>query len=43
MKKGESLAKIANRYGVTVAQLKKANNMAGDKIQAGQKLKVPTK
>lgn len=43
VKRGESLTKIANRYGVTVQALKKANNLKNDNIQAGQKLKVPQK
>lgn len=41
--KGENLTKIANKYGVTVDELKKANGMKGDNIQTGQSLKIPAK
>lgn len=40
--KGESLSKIANTYGVTLAKLKKYNNLKKDRINVGQKLKIPT-
>ena len=43
VRKGESLTKIAQKYSVTVAAIKRANNMAGDRIQSGQKLKIPQK
>lgn len=43
VKKGESLSKIANKYGVTVAALKSANGLKNDNIRAGQKLKIPAK
>ncbi|WP_251869708.1 LysM peptidoglycan-binding domain-containing protein [Enterococcus italicus] len=38
--KGDYLSKIANKYGVTVAQLKSWNNLSSDLILIGQKLKV---
>lgn len=38
--KGESLEKIAKKHGTTVDNLRKHNNIKGDKIQPGQKLKV---
>jgi LysM repeat protein len=41
--KGETLTVIARTYGVTVADLKKANHLTGDTISAGQKLVVPGK
>jgi LysM repeat protein len=37
---GDYLGKIANKYGVTVAQLKAWNNLSSDLILVGQKLKV---
>lgn len=41
--KGESLTLIAERYGVTVAALQKANNIVDpNKIVVGQKLVIPT-
>ncbi len=43
VRKGESLDKIARRYGVTVAELKKANGLKNDKIKIGQSLKIPVK
>ncbi|MBD5232629.1 MAG: LysM peptidoglycan-binding domain-containing protein [Bacteroidales bacterium] len=43
VRKGENLSKIAKRYGVTVAAIKKANNLKNDNINAGQKLKIPVK
>jgi len=42
VQKGESLTKIAEKNGVTVAELKKANNITDDKIKAGDKIKIPT-
>ena len=43
MRSGESLSKIAKRYGVTVKAIKAANNLRNDKINVGQRLKIPTK
>jgi membrane-bound lytic murein transglycosylase D len=43
IKPGENLSKIASKYGVTVDELKKANNLKDDKIQMGQSLKIPSK
>lgn len=45
VKSGESLDRIARRYGVTVSQLRTANGMSKSStmIQPGQKLKVPSK
>ncbi|MBD5295083.1 MAG: transglycosylase SLT domain-containing protein [Bacteroides sp.] len=43
IKSGESLSTIARKHGVTVDELKKANNLKGDNIRAGESLKVPSK
>ena len=43
IKRGESLDKIAKKNGVTVEELRKANNIKGDKIEAGDKIKIPAK
>lgn len=45
VKSGESLERIARKYGVTVNELKKANNIKknDDKIHPGDKLKIPAK
>lgn len=41
IKKGESLSVIAEKAGVSVADLQKANNLKGDKIKAGDAIKIP--
>ena len=44
VQKGESLTKIAEKAGVSVDDLKKANNIDdGNKIKAGEKIKIPGK
>jgi LysM repeat protein len=40
--KGDSLARIARVYGITVAELKAANNMSTDLIKIGQTLQLPS-
>ena len=40
VRKGETLSKIAARYGLSVSQLKKLNGLKRDQIRVGQKLKV---
>lgn len=39
--KGDTLWRISQSYGVTVADLKKANNLSGDLIITGQTLQIP--
>lgn len=43
VKSGENLFKIANRYGITVDELKKANGLKNDNIAAGKTLTIPQK
>lgn len=43
VRKGESLDKIARRYGTTVSAIRKANGITGDRINVGQTLKIPQK
>lgn len=46
VKRGESISRIASRYGVTTEELLKANNMTkkqADHIEAGRTLTIPTK
>ncbi len=38
---GDTLSLLAKKYGVTVAEIKKANTLKSDKIKIGQKLKIP--
>jgi membrane-bound lytic murein transglycosylase D len=40
VKSGDYLSTIAENYGVTVSQLREWNNITGDKIMVGQKLKI---
>ena len=40
VKKGDSLGAIAERFGVTVDQLRDWNGIKGNNIQAGQKLTI---
>ena len=40
VKSGDTLGKIAERHGCTVAQLKQWNNLSSNNIKIGQKLKV---
>lgn len=42
VKKGESLGLIARKYGVTVEQLKRMNNLKSNNIPVGKKLRVET-
>ena len=41
VRRGDTLQKIASRYGVGVSTLKKANGMKGSIIRIGQILKIP--
>lgn len=41
VKKGETLGQIAEKYGVGLSKLKKANGIKGNNIQIGQSLKIP--
>ncbi len=46
VKRGESISRIASRYGITPEELLKANNMTkkqADHIEAGRKLTIPAK
>ncbi len=40
VRRGESLGKIASRYGVSLSDLREWNNISGNRIYAGTKLKV---
>ena len=41
VKRGDSLSVIAERFGLTLAELKSINNLKGNLIQIGQVLKFP--
>ncbi|MHC1766488.1 MAG: LysM peptidoglycan-binding domain-containing protein [Verrucomicrobiia bacterium] len=43
VKRGETLARIARRYGVSVPAIRTANSLPSDLIRAGQKLTIPEK
>lgn len=43
LKSGDTLSSLAQKYGVSVADLKKANNLSNDKIRAGDTIKIPSK
>ena len=43
VKSGETLLKIAGRYGTKVAAIKSLNGLTTDQIKVGQKLKIPVK
>lgn len=44
VKKGETLSTIAEKYpGVTVSDIRRANGIRGNRINAGQTLKIPVK
>lgn len=43
VRSGENLTTIAKKYGVTVEELKKANNLRSDELHPGDNLKVPAK
>jgi len=43
VKNGDYLAKISKRYNVTINSIKRLNNLKGDSIRIGQKLKLPGK
>ena len=40
VRKGETLSGIARQYGVSVTSIKQANNLSGNNIRIGQKLRV---
>ncbi|MGJ8689661.1 MAG: DUF5715 family protein [Gammaproteobacteria bacterium] len=42
VRRGDTLWRLAKRYGTTVAAITKANDLAGDALQIGQVLKVTT-
>lgn len=42
IKKGDVLSKIADKYKVSVAQIKKVNGLKSDRINSGKTLKIPT-
>jgi LysM repeat protein len=43
VQKGDTLTSIAKNNGVTVSELRKANNLTSDSLKVGQKLVLPSK
>jgi LysM repeat protein len=43
VKQGDTLARIAKKFGISVKQLKSANNLKSDRIVPKQKLTIPAK
>ena len=43
VRRGENLGVIARQYGISVTELKQANDMKGTRIRAGQTLLIPIK
>lgn len=43
VKPGDNLTKIAKAHGVKVSEIKAANKLSSDRINVGQKIKIPTK
>ncbi len=43
VKRGDSLQKIAKKFGVKVRDIKRANGLKGNLIRVGQRLKIPVK
>lgn len=43
LKNGESLSSLSKKYGVSIDAIKKANGMTGDRLRAGQTIKIPAK
>lgn len=41
VKSGDTLTRIGRQYGVTVKELRAANNLKTDQIKVGQRLKIP--
>ncbi|WP_343695519.1 GDSL-type esterase/lipase family protein [Flavobacterium sp.] len=42
IKKGEAISVIADKYNVSIAEIKRANNLKSNNIRAGRILKIPT-
>ena len=42
IKRGDTLFSIAKKYGISLEELKRINSLRGDRIRAGDQLRVPT-
>jgi len=43
LKSGDNLSSLSKRYGVSINDIKRANNMKSDKLRAGETIKIPSK
>jgi LysM repeat protein len=41
VERGDTLSRIARRYGVSTSELRRANKVSGDLIRIGQRLRIP--
>jgi len=42
VKKGDTLYNIANKYNVTIDEIKKLNNLSSNNLSVGQNIKIPS-
>jgi N-acetylmuramoyl-L-alanine amidase len=43
VQRGDSLSEIANRYKVTLNNIRDANGLRGDRIKVGQVIQIPSR
>lgn len=43
LKSGETLSSLSKKYGVSIAEIKKANGMKSDNLRAGSTIRIPAK
>jgi membrane-bound lytic murein transglycosylase D len=41
VRRGDNLSRIARSFGVTISEIKRANNLRGDRLKHGQKIIIP--
>jgi membrane-bound lytic murein transglycosylase D len=43
VQRGEKLRDIADRYGVSLLRLREVNDLQGNRVRSGQRLRIPTR